>query len=434
MTTDRDFDRLARAWLELGPDEAPDRVVAAVLQTTETMPQVRRRVAWPTWRPFPMNRLLVLAGTAVLLVALVGGGAFIVGSRAPSTAIPSRDAAASTAPAASTTPLPSSTATPSASASPSGAVRVLGVDIDLRTATPLAKIDVGGFPSGTGVGRVASDGSTIWVTKNSEFVGVDPATSTVRTRLPSNPGNYSWPIAASPGALWTGLGTDANPDAIIRWDTKTGKSVTVPVLAPGDPLFADGSIWVPSGSNVVRIDPSTNKVLATVHIGPEGTTSDLGDLGASGSSIWAPDQTDATVAQIDSKTNKVVRTVDVPQAPGAVIATPGALWSEVFDDPSTLSKVDPAAGTTSWSTPFLGGITNPLVRPDAVWVGFQPHSSSQNGAILAMDPTSGKVVDGLSIPDGQVTALFEGFGSIWVVLGQQGIVERFSPNVLTISH
>ena len=45
MTTERDFDRLARAWLELAPDEAPDRVIAAVLQAAETTPQMRRRLA-----------------------------------------------------------------------------------------------------------------------------------------------------------------------------------------------------------------------------------------------------------------------------------------------------------------------------------------------------------------------------------------------------
>ena len=74
MTSERDFDRLARAWLELGPDEAPDRVVAAVLQASETMPQVRRRLGWPTWRSFPMTRLPILATmTVAVLVVLVGG-------------------------------------------------------------------------------------------------------------------------------------------------------------------------------------------------------------------------------------------------------------------------------------------------------------------------------------------------------------------------
>ena len=57
MTSERDFDRLARAWLELGPDEAPDRV-------DRRRPPGRRDDAagaaplrWPTWRSFQMTRL-----------------------------------------------------------------------------------------------------------------------------------------------------------------------------------------------------------------------------------------------------------------------------------------------------------------------------------------------------------------------------------------
>ena len=74
MTTERDFDRLARAWLELGPDEAPDRVVAAVLQAAETTPQVRRRTGWSIWRSFHMTRLPIVATVVAALVVLLGGG------------------------------------------------------------------------------------------------------------------------------------------------------------------------------------------------------------------------------------------------------------------------------------------------------------------------------------------------------------------------
>jgi hypothetical protein len=103
MTSERDFDRIARAWLDLGPNEAPDRAVAAVLQAVETTSQVRRPIRWPSWRPTTMTRitmLAVLAGTvAIAIGALVMSG----GSRGP---------APTTAPA-SIAPLPAGGAYPS---------------------------------------------------------------------------------------------------------------------------------------------------------------------------------------------------------------------------------------------------------------------------------------------------------------------------------
>jgi hypothetical protein len=73
MTGERDFDRLAQAWLELGPDEAPDRVVAAVLQAAQTTPQARRPIRWLRLRDDKMTRLPVLATVAATIVVVVGG-------------------------------------------------------------------------------------------------------------------------------------------------------------------------------------------------------------------------------------------------------------------------------------------------------------------------------------------------------------------------
>jgi hypothetical protein len=103
MTDERTFDRLARAWLELGPDEAPDRVIAAVLQAAETMPQARRRLRWPIWRSFRMSRTPIFATVVAILVVLIGGGLFLSrsntppvvgGSPSPSTASPAASPAA----------------------------------------------------------------------------------------------------------------------------------------------------------------------------------------------------------------------------------------------------------------------------------------------------------------------------------------------------
>jgi peroxiredoxin len=74
MSTNHKPDRLIRAWLDLMPDEAPDRAIADVLQAIESTPQVRRPLI-PALRRFPpMNRLTFLAAAAAVIAVLVGGG------------------------------------------------------------------------------------------------------------------------------------------------------------------------------------------------------------------------------------------------------------------------------------------------------------------------------------------------------------------------
>lgn len=106
MTATRDPDRLIRAWLELMPDEAPDRVVSAVLQAAEAAPQVR---AWP-WagirRTPRMNRLLLVAATALVAVALFGGAIlFTGGSNGPTGPSPSPTPSPTAAPTPTTEPV-----------------------------------------------------------------------------------------------------------------------------------------------------------------------------------------------------------------------------------------------------------------------------------------------------------------------------------------
>lgn len=102
MTTQRDFDRIAKAWLELGPNEAPDRVVAAVLQSVETTPQVRRRFGWLTWRPSSMNRLSTVAAVAAALVVAIGGAILLTRPSQPGVGGPS--APSSLSPSAAPSP------------------------------------------------------------------------------------------------------------------------------------------------------------------------------------------------------------------------------------------------------------------------------------------------------------------------------------------
>jgi len=79
MTQERDFDRIAQAWLSVGPNEAPDRAVAAVLDALATTPQVRRPWRRPVWRQIPMSpRTFAVVGTLVLAI-IIGGSLLLRG-------------------------------------------------------------------------------------------------------------------------------------------------------------------------------------------------------------------------------------------------------------------------------------------------------------------------------------------------------------------
>lgn len=73
--TEQQFERRARAWLELGPSQAPAGAVQAALTAIETVPQVRRAGAGS------YRRVVYLAAAAALAAAL--GAAFMIGTQQP---------------------------------------------------------------------------------------------------------------------------------------------------------------------------------------------------------------------------------------------------------------------------------------------------------------------------------------------------------------
>lgn len=111
MTSDQIADRTIRVWLDLMPDEAPDRVIADALRATESTPQVRRPFRGSPSRYPRMNRIVLVAAT-VLIGAAAIGGAVLIGAtpQAPRpTTAPSHLAVS---PSESPAPTPTSEPTP----------------------------------------------------------------------------------------------------------------------------------------------------------------------------------------------------------------------------------------------------------------------------------------------------------------------------------
>lgn len=77
MSDDLRFERTARTWLEIGPDEAPRGAVEAALLTIESTPQ--ERGGRLPWRSTTMNTATRLAAVAAVIALAVLGAAFYLG-------------------------------------------------------------------------------------------------------------------------------------------------------------------------------------------------------------------------------------------------------------------------------------------------------------------------------------------------------------------
>lgn len=110
MTTERDFDRIAAAWLAEGPDELSVRVLDSVVDQVHLTGQRR---SWRSpWRLPDMSTPVRIAGVAVIGVLVLGVTVVLGGPSSPGVGGP---------PAAPTAP-PSTTTRPSASAFPAPAL------------------------------------------------------------------------------------------------------------------------------------------------------------------------------------------------------------------------------------------------------------------------------------------------------------------------
>lgn len=181
-------------------------------------------------------------------------------------------------------------------------------------------------------------------------------------------------------AVWV---ASSEPASVHRIDPKTNKEVAI-VSVPGDPCsgltFGFGSLWVPlcgKPNSMVRVDATTNQIVATLPIGPAGPE---GGIAASRDCVWMVTDDAGTLVRIDPVSNKVRQKISI--APGS--------YNPVFDG-ATLGD------GTIWIT---GGTTNIVTAVDA-----------SSGAVLATVPVGPKPRF-LAVGGGSVWTLNQGDGTV----------------------
>jgi virginiamycin B lyase len=196
---------------------------------------------------------------------------------------------------------------------------------------------------------------SIWIPScgGHTVVRADPKTAKSVAEIAADPANSEGGITVGAGSVWI----VTKPSSLVRIDPKTN-TVTATIELPAgsdNPLFSDGFVWISgNGSDsLIKVDPKTEKVVATIPIGPKPRF-----LTSGAGSIWTLNQGDGTISRVDMKSGTLVATIKcgIQGTGGEITFGADHVWATMFDFPIT--EVDPKTNTVvkQWGGPGGDGI------------------------------------------------------------------------------
>ena len=267
-----------------------------------------------------------------------------------------------------------------------------------QAGTVAARIPVGGK-----VLAIAADDTAVWVLSDNRVLSrVDPATNKVvaTVSLPDS----EWPeanVAVGDGSVWV---TVASPSTVVQ----------------------------PELDSLLRIDPATNRIVATIHVGP----SPIG-IGVAPDSVWtanhrsewdgqANDATGVyTVSRVSTSTDKETDRPVVEHrqkgpdrhaywccGPSGMTYAAGSIW--VADSGNgVVERFDPArsalVATISLANSDAAACGNLVGDAASVWL------VSSCAYVVRIDPQTNQIAATINMGIGQATQdIALGFGSVWV--------------------
>jgi len=178
------------------------------------------------------------------------------------------------------------------------------------------------------------------------------------------------------------------------------------------------SVWVAATKpdSVQRIDPKTNKVVASAPLPAEACSG----LEFAFGSIWVPVcTTPPSMVRVDAKTNQISATLSVgPAAPeGGITSSGDSIWL-VTDSVGTLVRVDPGTNTIRQKVQINAGSFNPVFSEGTVWI-----SGFETGVLTAVDATTGKLRATITVGP-TPRFLVADAGSVWTLNQGDGTISR----------
>jgi virginiamycin B lyase len=178
------------------------------------------------------------------------------------------------------------------------------------------------------------------------------------------------------------------------------------------------AIWVGSTGPyaVHRIDPKTNRLVATVKLRGEPCAG----LATGFGSLWVPlcGQT-PLLAKVDLRSNKLIAVLKTgpAAAEGGVTASSDSVWL-VVDKNGSLARIEPETGRVRQTIRLPPGSYNPFYSEGKIWV-----TRAEGAEVTSVDATTGEVLATTRTGPGP-RFLTAGAGAIWTLNQGDGTLTR----------
>ena len=213
--------------------------------------------------------------------------------------------------------------------------------------------------------------------------------------------NDDYEIAADDTAVWVHDGLAAT---LLRIDPKTNAIVATIHLGDGrgGVALGLGAVWVVSSRAglISRVDPQTNTVVATIPI--EAEEEPLENIAVSANALWLTDFIDNTLIRIDPQTKQVV--AKLPNNPGVgwVSFGAGSVWAcNHHSDTQGLMRLDPLTNQVqaqinpAGDKGFCGGV---VALAQSVWTISFLNDEPESVRVERIDPATNKVSATIPMP------------------------------------